>query len=92
MGYSQLGLWKMCVSYPLEHLQLHITQCEHSQLHVKCVQLSVRCITNLEGIADSEQPCKHSCFVINGQDSKHPSQPQQGKENDSGLQGGPEEE
>ena len=49
-------------------------------------------ITNLGGITDSEQPCKHSCFVINSQDSKHPSQPKQWKENDSGLQGGPVEE
>ena len=45
--------------------------------------------TNLSGIADGEQPCKHSGVAINGQDPKHPGQPQQGKENDSGLEGSP---
>ena len=44
---------------------------------------------NLGGIADGEQPCKHSGVVINSQDSKHPGQPQQGKEDNSGLQDGP---
>ena len=44
-------------------------------------------ITNLGGVADGEQPCEHT-GIANGQDSKHPGQPQQGKENDSGLQGG----
>ena len=50
----------------------------------------LRYITNLGGIADGEQPCKHTGIAVNGQDSKHPGQPQQGKENDSGLQGGPD--
>ena len=44
---------------------------------------------NLGGIADGEQPCKHRGVAINGQDSKHPGQPQQGKEDNSGLQDGP---
>ena len=44
---------------------------------------------NLGGIADGEQPCKHSGVAINGQDPKHPGQPQQGKEDNSGLQDGP---
>ena len=60
--------------------------------------VSVRCSTNiwyslcmnikyLHGIADSEQPCKHSGVAINGQDPKHPAQSQQGKEDYSCLQG-----
>ena len=44
---------------------------------------------NLGGIADGEQPCKHSGVAINGQDPKHPGQSQQRKEDDSGLQDGP---
>ena len=53
-----------------------------------CVKSSVRCITNLGGVADGEQPCEHTGIAVNGQEPKHPGQPQQGKENDSGLQGG----
>jgi len=45
--------------------------------------------TNLDRVADGEEPCKHSGVTINGQDPKHPGQPQQGKENDSGLESGP---
>ena len=45
--------------------------------------------TNLDGVADGEQPCKHSGVAINGQDPKHPGQPQQGKEDHSGLESSP---
>ena len=34
--------------------------------------------TYLDGITDGEKPCKHSGIAINGQDPKHPGQPQQG--------------
>ena len=56
----------------------------------KHVEPSATCITNLGGIADGEQPCKHTGIAINGQDPKHPGQPQQGKEDDSGLESGPD--
>ena len=40
-----------------------------TQMHTKTLH------TNLGGIADGEQPCKHSGVAINGQDPKHPGQP-----------------
>ena len=53
-----------------------------------CINVNISyVITNLGGVADGEQPCEHT-GIANGQDPKHPGQPQQGKENDSGLQGG----
>ena len=56
-------------------------------LHLHCIVFTL--YTNLYGVEDGEQPCKHSGVAINGQDPKHPGQPKHRKEDDSGLQGSP---
>ena len=78
-GSSCFGISMCIIILPVNATQMHTTTLHTNLTHMP----------NLGGIADGEQPCKHSGVAINGQDPKHPGQPQQGKEDDSGLEGGP---